>query len=1439
MQRHPVLGILFVFFLLVPTWSVVTVQAQGGNIMTFSDGTSQHTVTVSAGMHTPIGIELQRNTTVTSSTFFISPDQSSSSAGIVELDVNQDGSPEWSFNQTGYGYLGHQTMFASGNFTDSIFVDPFSSNYSTPYSPSIYLPAGATFSEASLDVEFSPELAGGFFQTGFVDDAAVGDINGDSRDDFVMFSKSANLSTNASTFATGTGFSIMSYSNSTGITTTNWTSTCSNATELMVADLNGDTYDDVINYAPADDLLCLHFVNSTTGVGFDPQINVTHASSIIALDFGDFTGNGVDEMVSIRSNGVVSVDDFSNRSNSFSNRDSVTVYNPNGQTKAVLTHMALDYFMIGLTPSLMAISEDGDGTHLFWATNSNSIATDTQRISGVAMSVITGDFDSDGDIDILSATPDGHRSFENRYPNGWDADNHGRALELTNATILDYDLDGSAHLLLPEGTPDGNPATFDGNFTAYEFVSSGNSQNRVRSLSSDVLEPWTSPRAMYLGDLDGDSFREHLVLAGEGSQFGVFVSAWHTVGYDFDHDDAVDVEAEGYAGNGSNGLAPLSIIDYSNNLTIAMNALSQTWPSVSDAYRIQMAEVNISMSTLSIGEFMFSGLDFEYTTDFLVDTNPSLSGNLSNALNQQMTAGSGAFTVFLDFTATQNGSFLIHTPTIAFQDGAPNIALPPTPSLNQVELLPNRVAISWQNTSDFGDDLIEFAVYRSVTGQPADLQNVYLTSPSNFTIDENVQPGDTWTYWVRSIHSYGVTSNLSLPFDVTVPYPVPKSYIPNVTASDVPEDEGGHLSIAWDQGDASVVEHRIYIESYAFSSIGNLTTVHAVNANNYTVEVDTDGAGAALIDGTPYHVAVVGFDEFGNASMNVTSLGPVYSRNDTALLTTLEMHYSGFADDENFGQVLLARSEGLEATAHLHLDGVGVAGADVQLHVVDEGDQYTLSAFTNTTGHATFSIAALSDLGDIEAIGFMTLKATYNGSEGDELQRPLMAASNTTDAFGTVVTEFNGPSPIPLDDTLAFDLTLNVLAKDATQQSALSNLIVGWSAYDANGTEVSFGIGEVQGDEMNLAGNGTYDGELVLVFDTSQPFYYVPGMELRYAFASPPTDQTNQTNQTNQTTGPTFPDVTLPATVECGTATYEWDSNATDVLITCTVSNPNPFDVLVDFSWKVIPGTPPPIELVWNQADGPSVTAKDNDTVDLTFRLVRNAPTEGMFPGTQGEGYVLHLTCLDFGDNACDAMTEPMASTEGEIVWTLGEMPMVDGNDLNLPQDEASSAMTPVLVGIGLVIAVGAAIAGVLFLRRDLEVEFDEDDEDDYYAMAMDQPASRSETVAPLDLGAKKSLDELKGSGKDLHEAAPEGLASSPALGSSADAFEFGATAEDHYTSEAEEEGDEERADEEDNHDGDDDGITVDEDGTEWWEDEEGVWWYREEGWEDWAVWED
>ena len=157
--------------------------------------------------------------------------------------------------------------------------------------------------------------------------------------------------------------------------------------------------------------------------------------------------------------------------------------------------------------------------------------------------------------------------------------------------------------------------------------------------------------------------------------------------------------------------------------------------------------------------------------------------------------------------------------------------------------------------------------------------------------------------------------------------------------------------------------------------------------------------------------------------------------------------------------------------------------------------------------------------------------------------------------------------------------------------------------------------------------------------------------------------------------------------------------------------------------------------------------------------------------------------------------------------------------------------MTPVLVGIGIVIFIAVAIGGVMFMRQRNDNFFEDDEEDDYYEEAMTTPDSRSEER--LNLNASRSLDELKNEGKELHEEAPEGLASSPVLGSSADAFEFGATAEDAISEAVEDEEEwSEEAEEES-------GISVDEQGTEWWEDEEGVWWYREEGWEDWAVWEE
>ena len=63
--------------------------------------------------------------------------------------------------------------------------------------------------------------------------------------------------------------------------------------------------------------------------------------------------------------------------------------------------------------------------------------------------------------------------------------------------------------------------------------------------ATEVFNPWTSPRAVHHGDMDGDGSIEQLMLVDEDPNCGVFISAYHKVG-DIDRDDTVDVEAGGY-----------------------------------------------------------------------------------------------------------------------------------------------------------------------------------------------------------------------------------------------------------------------------------------------------------------------------------------------------------------------------------------------------------------------------------------------------------------------------------------------------------------------------------------------------------------------------------------------------------------------------------------------------------------------------------------------------------------------------------------------------------------------------------------------------------------------------------------------------------------------------------------------------------------------------
>ena len=172
---------------------------------------------------------------------------------------------------------------------------------------------------------------------------------------------------------------------------------------------------------------------------------------------------------------------------------------------------------------------------------------------------------------------------------------------------------------------------------------------------------------------------------------------------------------------------------------------------------------------------------------------------------------------------------------------------------------------------------------------------------------------------------------------------------------------------------------------------------------------------------------------------------------------------------------------------------------------------------------------------------------------------------------------------------------------------------------------------------------------------------------------------------------------------------------------------------------------PPPLSFVeaWLTDTEPPLTIPANGSIQVEFSPIRNGPSDGLYPGIQGVGYVFTFACLDDGTERCDGMTTPTATTEGELVWTLGAMPVSVLDDEPLPTDQTSGAMTPVLVGIGLVIAIVAGIAGVLYMRRQGDVDFDEDldDEDeDYFEQALSAPASTGRNPE-VNLSASKSLD--------------------------------------------------------------------------------------------------
>ena len=1420
MQRHKRVAVfLFIALLVLNSWSSVLVSANGraGSLNTFAGGFSNVDITLqgSAIDNTSI-IEIPRNVTFESASFLVQAEAGETSPGSVWLDIDQDGSHEWAFTGTGYGNLARQNTFNDSSTHKQIPTtrSPFgptvvSANWHT--SEPILLPHSAVLSTADLNMGYSPQIGGGMLPIGQLDDMIIGDFNNDSSADVVILSQSNN------TTGVGTAISLVSWDTTSGLTNTTWISTCDNATYSNAADLNNDGLDDVATFALADDLACIHVTNASTGIP-GPKLEIKLLAGARDAGFADFTSDGFADLISIHPSGELSVRKYFNKTNSFNNNLTVTVYGDGVTTAANLSQMFIGSVRAGGNISAVVIDVTGYGAEVIWVAPSPYVTTNT--FDGLGLNIIAGDIDNDGDMDFVSERPQGGSAVTKLDWQGWDTDTSSRNVNLINATIADHDGDGNSSLMmLSPGVSDGNNSTVEGqiNFKDIYYHSSGSWSNRGWRVTSNPshpsAHPWSIPLDIILGDMDGDGLDEQIIIAGEGNLTGLYISAWHTIEVDMDKDGISELSATGYAGDGILGQPPLVIEDTFGEMYQILSPQMGAGGYTTDGYGISMSQYTFNFTANSIGSFNLSQLDFGYDSDFRVDTNPHSSGNLTNIFNQRQTGGVGIINVPLAFNSTLAGNFTIKGLAAEYQDGAPNLALPPTPILVLDQLTAERVVIQWQDPMGFGLDLVEFEIFRVISGNSIDLNTVFSSTPLNLTFDSSITFGETYDYAVRSLHTYGVTSNLSTILSVTIPYPTPPSAITGVTAQDTPNDGGGSLDIAWPAGDDTITEYKIYINTMnvsnlsstvALASYSGSTTPDILNATVSCCALDLQ-----LVDGTAYWVSVIGYDALGNTTDAIQSFGPVYTRNDTIRPADLTWNISASTHQQ---QLHLEAAGPLDVNLNLMADGQPIEGE--QLWFKMEHPMYTQN-FTGTTdvngSWQVISVAELSELSSImfSMIGDVEFSAGYGGSSDNILLQPIHNSTIAQTISAKVHSIVIADSTIQLDENNSFSTTITVNSPTIGQQFLLEGVQYAWQISTADGDLTSSGTEEVKGGEIEISGFAVED-TLLRVWSLNTSSWLDNNHDnftISFLAWIDDTVVTNETGNETQNNTETWQPTTISSvTLTCPMQNYLWAHNATDTALICTISNPNPFEVSVE----LLLGDQVAIEFTL-LTQNPYIFAA-NESTTMTFSVIRNGPSAGLFAGNMGVPWTIASTATEWSLET---------TSSGEFTWYL-ESEIIDnsGVETNKPTPTPTKSNTPLFIGIGSIIVLVIIVTAVIFLRpKDEDFDFEDEDWVEEGTSSATRPQSDSVVTKP-----SKTLDELKAEGAIIEEDAPAGPSSQ--LFDEVD----GGTEYQSEEVETEQIESSEQSDE---------GITVDENGTEWYEDEVGVWWYREQGLQDWAEWQD
>ncbi|MCP2504629.1 MAG: VCBS repeat-containing protein, partial [Candidatus Poseidoniaceae archaeon] len=330
-SRIPTLLVLsLLIFSQSSTLFLASANGQAGTINLFSGNSASFSLSLTANhLDTNYSIDVPRNVTFQSGQFAINVKANVDSPGQVSLDIGQDGVNEWAFNEQGFGDLGHQNTFFNNMSSQSIFSTGLSQ--SVPF----LLPHNSLVESGTMNATFTSDVAAGLIPIDNILTYESGDIDNDTRDEIVVKAL-VNLQS-------GPALSTLDWTSSTGITSSSWVATCGADGDIVLADVNGDNFSDVLSIAPDDDRVCFHPTNPANGT-LGAAVSVLLSADLITASAGDINGDGYADILSIHEGGTVSLRTYNDKNSNFDENTTLTIYGNGSIVPAQLTTLYAGYF---------------------------------------------------------------------------------------------------------------------------------------------------------------------------------------------------------------------------------------------------------------------------------------------------------------------------------------------------------------------------------------------------------------------------------------------------------------------------------------------------------------------------------------------------------------------------------------------------------------------------------------------------------------------------------------------------------------------------------------------------------------------------------------------------------------------------------------------------------------------------------------------------------------------------------------------------------------------------------------------------------------------------------------------------------------------------------------------------------------------------------------